>query len=74
MFRAAAQIDQKQDQAGRDQQNRKDAADFAHALLANFRFSRLSLRLRRGFFPCTRALLSGAAFANWGRGFLFFRR
>ena len=43
-------------------------------VLANLRFSRFTLRLRRGRFPCARPLLSGAAFARSRFGFWLFRR
>ena len=43
-------------------------------VLANLRFSRFPLRLRRGFFPCARPLLSNAPFARSRFGFWLFRR
>src|SRR5215813_4833374 len=58
MLRAAAQIDQKQDQPTRDQQSGKDAAEFAHALLADSRFSRLETQSSPRSFAAAPAVLS----------------
>src|SRR5882672_6289931 len=43
-------------------------------VLANLRFSRFSLRFRRGFFPCARPLLTDTPFARSRFGFWLFRR
>src|SRR5262249_45296381 len=57
MLRAAAQIDQKQEQPGRDQQGGKNAAEFAHALLADSRFSRFETQSSPHSFAAARAVL-----------------
>ena len=69
MSGTAAYIEREQDGADRDRQSPTNAAESAHALLADSRFSRFSLRLRA--FP---GPLLGAAFTNRRFAFLFFRR